>query len=157
VESTVLSVRDMRILRPGGISREQIEDIAGPMPESGNTTEGQADTPLVSPGMLKSHYAPERPLRFYQPEEMIALPCYPEDGYLFFSGASRNRWLARTKAQDTVRTLSEAGNPIEAAAHLFEYLRLMDSKGIRCIHAEALPEEGIGAAVNDRLRRAAAF
>ncbi|MDR2701947.1 MAG: threonylcarbamoyl-AMP synthase [Spirochaetaceae bacterium] len=181
VESTVLSIQGgLKILRPGGISREQIEELAGPLPEgngiSANLNVPQDTTqrtgiiisgnkaatmeegePAASPGMLKSHYAPERPLFFYGSDVMQALPCCPEDGYLFFSGTSRKTWAARTGAPDTDRiiTLSESGDAVEAAARLFEYLRLLDGKGVRRIHAEALPEKGIGAAVNDRLRRAA--
>jgi len=143
----------LRILRPGGISREQLETVAGQTLENGGTTAG----PAASPGMMKSHYAPERPLSLHRPEEMITLPFHPEDGYLFFSGKSRNTWLERTgtTATEHIAALSEQGNAVEAAANLFEYLRSLDGKPIRRIHAEALPEEGIGAAVNDRLRRAA--
>jgi len=162
VESTVLSIIGLRILRPGGISREQLEELAGPMPERSGTAgepegNGTTDEPAASPGMLKSHYAPERPLYFYQSDAMQALPYCPEDGYLFFSGKTRNSWSNETGAPDTdcVKTLSEKGDAVEAAAHLFEYLRLLDGKGVRRICAEALPETGIGAAVNDRLRRAA--
>jgi L-threonylcarbamoyladenylate synthase len=169
VESTVLSISGPRILRPGGISREQLEELTGTLPEMNGTTTGpegavttdmpEGGGPAVSPGMLKSHYAPERPLCFYQSDVMRSLPYCPEDGYLFFSGSSRNAWLKRSGALNTDRitALSETGDAVEAAAHLFEYLRLLDGKGIRRIHAETLPEKGIGAAVNDRLRRAAAL
>jgi len=169
VESTVLQIsgHSARILRPGGISREQLEALAGQTLDDSGTTTG----PATSPGMMKSHYAPERPLSLHQPEEMVTLPPRPEDGYLFFSGKSRDAWLERTNAaailiphssflmphfSEYIAALSETGSAVEAAANLFEYLRRLDSKPIRRIHAEALPEEGIGAAVNDRLRRAAA-
>jgi L-threonylcarbamoyladenylate synthase len=161
VESTVLRIQGgVTILRQGGITREQIEEITGPLPQDGAATEadesGQTGKAAASPGMLKSHYAPERPLYCYQGDDMQALPYRPEDGYLFFSGASRNRWIAKSGALNSnwIKTLSESGNLIEAAANLFDYLRQLDGAGIRCIHAETLPEKGIGAAVNDRLRRA---
>jgi L-threonylcarbamoyladenylate synthase len=161
VESTVLSIQGgITILRHGGISREQIEEITGTPPQDSAVTEteesGQQGMAAASPGMLKSHYAPERPLYCYHGDDMQALPYRPDDGFLFFSGASRNRWIAQTGApnSDRIKTLSESGSPIEAAANLFDYLRQLDGAGIRCIHAEILPEKGIGAAVNDRLRRA---
>jgi len=180
VESTVLQIsgHSARILRPGGISREQLEKIAGQTLEGGGTAAGPkpgesdpaaGNAPAASPGMMKSHYAPERPLSLHQPEEMLTLPPRPEDGYLFFSGKSRDAWLERTNAAailiphssfltphppEHIAVLSEQGSAVEAAANLFEYLRRLDGKNIRRIHAEALPEENIGAAVNDRLRRA---
>jgi len=53
-----------------------------------------------------------------------------------------------------ILALSETGNTTEAAANLFEYLHVLNKSGAVCIHAETLPMEGLGTAVNDRLRRA---
>jgi tRNA threonylcarbamoyl adenosine modification protein (Sua5/YciO/YrdC/YwlC family) len=122
---------------------------------------------VPSPGMLASHYAPEIPLFLHNPEEMAALPYQEDEGYLFFSGKNRDTWLDRTSVHQpgggitdnspkTILALSEPGNSTEAAANLFEYLHRLDSSGVRRIHAETVPEEGLGAAVNDRLRRAGA-
>ena len=116
----------------------------------------------LSPGMLKSHYAPKTPLFLHSGKEMAALPYKKDEAYLFFSGESRRAWdekngenKSRAKSPGggpAALVLSETGSVVEAAAHLFEYLHRLD--GPARIHAEILPEEGLGAAVNDRLRRA---
>jgi len=172
VESTVLELLPVPLIRrPGGISREQLETLIGPIQEDSKDSAdlncdhiktGRFAAP--SPGMLQSHYAPHIPLFLHSPEEMAVLPYHKKEGYLFFSAQNREPWKCRTSAgqvpdkckAQTILTLSEEGNTTEAAAHLFEYLHILDKTGVSCIHAEVLPEEGIGAAVNDRLRRAAA-
>ncbi|MDR0585627.1 MAG: threonylcarbamoyl-AMP synthase [Treponema sp.] len=163
VESTVLDLASPRItiLRPGGVTREDLEKVVGPI-DLGGPEHGEAGR--LSPGMLKSHYAPKTPLFLHGGKEMAALPYKKDEAYLFFSGESRRAWVekktagenkSRAESPDSgpaVLVLSETGNVLEAAAHLFEYLRRLD--GPARIHAEILPEEGLGAAVNDRLRRA---
>ncbi|MDR2210470.1 MAG: threonylcarbamoyl-AMP synthase [Spirochaetaceae bacterium] len=158
VESTVLSLTEdpPRLLRPGGISRESLEALTGPVAAGTETTE----TAPESPGLLKSHYAPEIPLVFHSPEEMAALPRGAQEGLLFFSGAARDAWLRKNPgagqdpADPRILALSESGSVREAAANLFQYLHRLDRLNLRRIRAELLPEEGLGAAVNDRLRRA---
>ena len=159
VESTVMElIPTPRILRPGGISREQLEEVIGPVAYAVNN-----DTAAKpSPGMLQNHYAPEIPLFLHTPEEMALLAYHGTEGYLFFSGKSRDAWLFNSATQadnctkpKTIFVLSESGNTREAAANLFEYLHILNKSGVFCIHAETLPEEGLGRAVNDRLRKAA--
>jgi L-threonylcarbamoyladenylate synthase len=99
---------------------------------------------------------------------MAALPREKGEACLFFSGKSRGAWTERNAAEENksrgefsdagpvVLTLSEDGDVLEAAANLFEYLHRLDGLRPERIHAETLPEEGLGAAVNDRLRRAGA-
>jgi L-threonylcarbamoyladenylate synthase len=192
LESTVLDLSSprIRLLRPGGISREELEGVIGPialgssapgMDAGQKTTEAAGTKPEqdkpASPGMLKSHYAPLSPLVLH--DEMTALPYKKGEAYLFFSGKSRDAWAGRNggRSRDTgegptgetkpagkgpdgdpaVLTLSEEGGALEAAANLFEYLHRLDRLRPRQIHAETLPEEGLGAAVNDRLRRAGRY
>jgi L-threonylcarbamoyladenylate synthase len=171
VESTVLdlgegqggSAEHPRILRPGGISREALEGIIGEVAEY----EGPAGPGAPSPGMLKNHYAPGTPLFLHSPEIMTALPRRAGEGYLFFSAETRDPWLKQNSLSgtgsgsgedsteaDTILTLSESGTVLEAAANLFEYLRRLDRLNLRRINSETLPHNGLGAAVNDRLRRA---
>jgi L-threonylcarbamoyladenylate synthase len=158
LESTVLDLCPSgggrpRILRPGGVPREEIEALVGPLAEKGPAA-GEA---LPSPGLMKSHYAPRTPLLLHGTEEMAALPCLMGEGYLFFSGGTRARWEARNgtvSAGAATRTLSEGGVPSEAAAGLFAVLHGMDALGLGRIHAEAAPERGLGRAINDRLDRA---
>jgi L-threonylcarbamoyladenylate synthase len=174
LESTVLDLTAAppRILRPGGVSREAIEALIGPV-AAGSAPAGStpaAGTPLNprSPGQLKSHYAPRTGLGLCSPEEMAALPWDPAGAYLFFDRSSRERWLAgpgrkalapedgEYAAGGRVRTLSETGDLAEAAAHLFGILHEMDALGAARIHAERVRDEGLGPAINDRLSRAAA-
>jgi L-threonylcarbamoyladenylate synthase len=87
---------------------------------------------------------------------MRAAPFLPTDGYLFFDGASRDVWAARTgalHAQSAV--LSETGDLTEAAAKLFDTLHELDHAGMSAIHAQRVPDTGLGRAINDRLNRAA--
>ncbi|MDR2142904.1 MAG: threonylcarbamoyl-AMP synthase [Treponema sp.] len=189
VESTVLDLSSSRItlLRPGGVTREDLEKVIGPIGACSSVS-GGADTDgpdaaasgtagvagaagpglpgpepgRLSPGLLKSHYAPFSPLFLHDAKEMAALPYKKDEAYLFFSNKSRLVWsknalenTSRAGKEDSgscVLVLSEKGSVLEAAANLFEYLRRLD--GLARIHAETLPKEGLGAAVNDRLRRA---
>lgn len=142
LESTVLDLSGTtaRLLRPGGISRSEIEALIGPVALA------QAGETISGPGMLASHYAPDAPLR------LNATACQPGEAFLDF-GAT----LSGTAARD----LSPSGNLMEAAANLFALLRALDRPAVRRIavapiHLNGDPESGLAAAINDRLRRAAA-
>jgi L-threonylcarbamoyladenylate synthase len=153
LESTVLDIchGQPRILRPGGTPQEAIEALIGPV------AFGPAGGGISSPGMLKSHYAPRVPLAVRDSEAMRGEPWNEGTAYLFFDGASRDAWLSTQPKPDTpVFTLSAAGNTREAASRLFELLHELDRLNVKLICAQLAPEEGLGAAINDRLRRAAA-
>jgi L-threonylcarbamoyladenylate synthase len=116
---------------------------------------------FASPGMLKSHYAPRTPLAVFSREEILSLPdSIAGNGmaaFLFFDGAARDAWQAgKIPIHAAVKTLSESGNTVEAAAHLFEFLHEFDTPSIARINAQRAPEQGLGAAINDRLRRGSA-
>jgi L-threonylcarbamoyladenylate synthase len=145
-----------RLLRPGGVSQEAIEALIGAveLPGSGE------DAPPVSPGQLKSHYAPRTPLSLHDPVTMAALRHRPGELYLFFSTTTRDAWLAKqtgpeTPPPDAVRALSDSGDTLEGAANLFDLLHRLDRLGAFRIHAEEAPDQGLGPAINDRLFRAA--
>ena len=154
LESTVLDLsRDTpRILRPGGTPREAIEALIGPVElPSENTRENAEETGAqLSPGLLKSHYAPRTPLILCRQGELALLPDIPGEGRLYFSSPGKNN----DGAADRTRVLSETGDLAEAAANLFDMLHQMDSMGLTLIRAEEAPGSGLGAAINDRLRRA---
>ncbi|MDR3146770.1 MAG: threonylcarbamoyl-AMP synthase [Treponema sp.] len=161
VESTVLDLSGgpraaVRLLRPGGVSREAIEALIGAV-ETG--PDGGAAP--ASPGQLKSHYAPRTPLSLHSPEAMAALRYRQGELYLFFSQAARDAWLARQHElgappeRDSVQALSPSGGALEGAANLFDLLHRLDRLGASRIHAEEAPAEGLGPAINDRLFRAA--
>jgi len=139
LESTVVEVRGGRpcLLRPGGITREALEAVAGPIAEA------DPEAPIASPGLLQSHYAPRLPLR------LDARDAAPDEAFLAFGRAPRTQAAASLN-------LSETGDLIQAAAGLFAALRALDRPGLRAIAVMPVPERGLGEAINDRLRRAAA-
>jgi L-threonylcarbamoyladenylate synthase len=158
VESTVLDLCSVRprILRPGGVSREDLEALIGPV----LAADGGAAAVPRSPGQLTSHYAPRTALSVHRRAELIALPYRAGEARLFFDAASRDAWLEAgappSIPEGRVRCLSEGGNLAEAAARLFDLLHEMDGMGVFRIRAELAPDEGLGPAINDRLLRAAA-
>lgn len=155
VESTVLDLTTdpPRILRPGGVPQERIEALIGP------TAVGDAPAGVsASPGQLPSHYAPQVPLILHDAGE-IPIPYSPAAAYLFFDPPSRDRRLERwgiasAQGNPRIRVLSDNGTLTEAAANLFTILHDLDTLPIAAIHAERVPAEGLGNAVNDRLTRA---
>ena len=141
VESTILKVEDgkLRLLRPGGIAAEDIEQVAGAKLLRG--AKG-----IEAPGMLASHYAPGAAMRLNTQE--IARG----EALLAFGGNRAENW------QDAVaiRNLSETGDLREAAANLFAAMQALDRSGATTIAVEPIPFNGLGEAINDRLARAAA-
>jgi L-threonylcarbamoyladenylate synthase len=141
VESTVLDLTGPPILlRPGGVPREALEALLGPLGEA------PAVGVLRSPGMLASHYAPNLPVRL--DAETVA----SDEALLAFGAPLPGAAVAFQ--------LSEARDTAEAAANLFAGMRALDAAGarlgLRSIAAMPVPEIGLGRAINDRLRRAAA-
>ena len=140
IESTIVACLDQpMILRPGGLSRDDIaarlgRDLAQPV-------ESTDETPLA-PGMLESHYAPRTRLR------LNATHVAPGEVLLAFGTP-----LAGAKA---TLNLSESADLAEAAANLFGHLRRLDAMLAPSICVMRIPSAGLGEAINDRLRRAAA-
>ena len=138
VESTILAVDGDRLvqLRAGALSRQEIEDATGRQVEQAE--EGAA---ISAPGMLLSHYAPNSGLR-------LNTTPMPGEAYLAFGPLAPHNSL--------VRNLSEAGDLHEAARNLFSMLHELDAMGPQMIAVAPIPETGLGEAINDRLKRAAA-
>jgi len=148
VESTVVSVADnrLRLLRPGSITRAQLEAAAGidvSIGPAASTTGGTAGAQIEAPGMLASHYAPKSPLR------LNATAIAPGEALLAFGHTI-------PKTDGPTANLSPSGDLTEAAANLFALLRQLDTHAPACIAVMPIPQEGIGEAINDRLTRAAA-
>lgn len=142
VESTIVKVEDgrLRLLRPGGIEASEIEAAAGVSIDRGNSGWVEA------PGMLESHYAPDARLR------IDAREVRPGEALLAFGPRRVPGWEKAV----TVLNLSADGDIREAAANLFAHLSELDRRGAPAIAAEPVPATGLGEAINDRLRRAAA-
>jgi L-threonylcarbamoyladenylate synthase len=144
LESTIVGCFERpMLLRPGGLARGEIEAALGcklvdlPQHES-------AAQPLA-PGMLASHYAPRSPVR------LNATTIEPGEALLAFGSSA----VAGVDKAAAVLNLSGSGDLVEAAANLFHHLRELDAKAAMQIAVMPIPNEGLGEAINDRLRRAA--
>ncbi|MDX2306139.1 MAG: L-threonylcarbamoyladenylate synthase [Microscillaceae bacterium] len=151
LESTIVGFEEGKpiIYRLGGISREAIEERIGLV-----TVRPHSSSNPKAPGMLKSHYSPYKPLVLL--EEGVASLRAKQDIILAKAGvlAFQKKVLGIPDKQQFV--LSEKGELTEAARNLFEGLRFLDSLQVETIYAELVPDRGIGRAINDRIRRAAA-
>jgi len=144
LESTIITVQGgrIRILRRGPITAEQLSEFANV-----NTV---GSTPKISsPGQLPSHYAPKTPLKLIDTGETYFPQRHGRVGLLAWRPIKSSQRFA------AVRQLSQEQDPLEAAANLFRYLRELDALGLDLIAAERVPSRGLGAAIMDRLERAA--
>jgi L-threonylcarbamoyladenylate synthase len=150
IESTIVAVRDgkIAILRRGPITHEQLSEFA-------EVSSVVATPKIFAPGQLPSHYAPETPLRLIDNAEDFVPPKNQQIGLLAWSSALRGSMPSQMEAFAVVRNLSERGDLREAAGNLFRYLRELDALGLDLIVAERVPCQGLGAAIMDRLERAA--
>lgn len=159
IESTIVDARephDPVILRLGGLPREDIERVLGrPVRVHERSAETRANEPggELAPGMLDRHYSPRTPLELragaFSASELSA-PIAGVARVCFQRPAT-----AATTHSDTY-WLTETGDLGEAARRLFALLRELDARGYARLIFEPAPAHGLGAAINDRLRRAAA-
>lgn len=135
LESTIVALLGPvpTLLRPGGVPVEAIEAITGPLAAPG-------EGPVQAPGMLSRHYAPDRPVRLDAREKRAG------EALLGFGPGM----------DDADLNLSAGGDLAEAAANVFAMLRALDRPDVAAIAVAPVPESGLGLAINDRLRRAAA-
>jgi L-threonylcarbamoyladenylate synthase len=143
LESTIVSVGSgrIRVLRKGPVTAEELQELA--------TVEYFKQNDLISaPGQLPSHYAPRTPLRVILDASSFTPPPGKRVGLL--------AWQASEDAAqfDAVRKLSANHDLNEAAARLFRFLRELDALELDLIVAEQVPDQGLGAAIMDRLHRA---
>ncbi|MGE4411917.1 MAG: L-threonylcarbamoyladenylate synthase [Sphingobium sp.] len=134
LESTIVAPEAdrIRLLRPGPVTIEALEQVSD-LPVLTSDTGS-----IEAPGQLTSHYAPGKPVRLH------AMEAHPDE-FLIGFGPVQGRI-----------SLSERGDLAEAAAALFAALHLADASALPRIAVAPIPEEGLGLAINDRLRRAAA-
>jgi L-threonylcarbamoyladenylate synthase len=133
LESTIVAFtgNEIRLLRPGPIGFDELKALA-------QLAEGGSSGFIEAPGQLRSHYAPSKPLR------LNAVNREPGEWLIGFGAAAGDD------------TLSSAGDLAEAASRLFHALHRAETQASPRIAIAPVPEEGIGIAINDRLRRAAA-
>ena len=141
IESTVLDLSGNRpcLLRPGVITEDMLIEKIGALEKA---TLNDPKKPR-SPGMADRHYAPSIPVR------LNVTSVAPGEALLSFGSHSISGFAAE-------RSLSPSGDLDEAAANLYDRLHELDWSGFQAIAVMAIPEEGLGLAINDRLRRAAA-
>lgn len=138
VESTIIDAtgKDIVMLRAGGVSLEALENFLG---EKVIISHGNPNQPSA-PGQLLKHYAPNKPLRI----NVDAADVQPDEFYIGFGNVDNAKL-----------NLSPSGNLQEAAANLFAFMREAEnSKGFQSIAISPIPSDGIGLAINDRIRRA---
>lgn len=134
LESSIVAVADgkARLLRQGAVPAETIEAAIGqPLPVAADAE------PVAAPGMLLSHYAPRLPIR------LNARSAAPHEFHIGFGPVAGDE------------SLSPEGDVVAAAAHLFDLLHRADASGRKAIAVAPIPAGGLGAAINDRLKRAA--
>lgn len=146
IESTIIGLIDdqPRLLRPGGLSREDIEAVLGCPLQTPSSVETSEEP--TAPGMLTSHYAPDAMMI------LNARKVSPKEALLSFGSD-------RISGADTATmeiNLSPSGDMTEAASNLFQAMRTLDDCGAKAIRVQHIPSFGLGEAINDRLRRAAA-
>jgi L-threonylcarbamoyladenylate synthase len=143
IESTIIGFDEGKatVFRLGGMALEQIEAVIGPVSVRTHSTSNPN-----APGMLSSHYAPRKPLTLLQQGQS------PEPGERVGALAFREPFGGLQPHNQ--RVLSPTGDLNEAAKNLFAHLRALDGLDVDNIYAEPLPNQGLGWAMNDRLKRA---
>lgn len=136
IESTIVALRPLgwALLRPGPVTHDQLAEIVGDVADAVTSSSGA----IEAPGQLASHYSPGKPVR------LNAREAGPEEFHIGFGAVSGDV------------TLSATGDCAEAASRLYACLHLAAAAPPPRIAVARVPEVGIGAAINDRLRRAAA-
>ena len=147
IESTIIGFEDdfPVVMRLGGISIDEIEKVAGPVKLQLN----QSSDP-IAPGQLKSHYSPKKNFFAGDLEIFLADKSVSNAGVISFT----RKYEAENISKNWI--LSPSGNINEAARNLFRVMREADESGVGTIYAEYVPEEGLGLAINDRIKRASA-
>ena len=149
LESTIVGMEGdaVTVYRLGGLAIGELEEVVGKVQVLSHSSSNPK-----SPGMLKSHYSPLKPLIIGDLASLIQK--YKQQGTSFGVLSFQKTFESIPKGNQIV--LSELASFSEAAKNLFAALRTLDSRDVSVILTELLPEEGLGRAINDRLRRAAA-
>ena len=142
IESTVifLNNKGFKLLRSGAISAEELQEVVPALKDDNKPQR------LISPGMLKSHYSPVKPI-FVEGESTVQTSG-KKIGYMSFGSPSTEKSYWKTEI------LSRKKDLREAAANLFDAMHRLEESDVDYIIVEPVPEKGIGIAIMDRLRKA---
>ena len=143
IESTIIQLdeKGFRILRPGIITKEEIEAV---LPYSDVNSDGS----IIAPGMVKSHYSPDIPMQLVDDSSGISLDNRENAAYIPFGDTDLTGF-------HIVKVLSESMDLKEYAVNMFASWHELQKYDIDRIFVQRLPEEGIGIAIMDRMRKAA--
>lgn len=154
VESSILDLREEgspRLLRHGAIPQEELETKMGRQLPGPSVSDGEdANQPALAPGGMPKHYSPKTPLEI-RPGGSVALEGLGRDTAAILL---REPCPSSTLGPN-IHWLSKDGRLEEIAANLYAKLQELDAAGYRCLVVEQPPQNGLGRALNDRLRRAA--
>jgi L-threonylcarbamoyladenylate synthase len=171
VESTVLDLTTDPpvVLRPGAVTLEMLREVLPGVrssTERGSPGQGREAVPMPSPGMLDKHYSPRAALTLYEGNTQAVLGTLIEAARAALAAGQavgviaaeedRGRLAPLTSRRLTIRTLGSRFSPDAVASQLYGALRELDNAGVDVILVRGFPDHGIGAAIQDRLRRAAA-
>ena len=151
IESTIIGFEEGAVVvyRWGGISQEQLQNVVGKKVAVVAHSPGSAKNPQA-PGMLKSHYSPQRQVVVGNVSELLTR--YPLEKVAILTFQDRHPQVPESRQV----VLSASGSLTEAAQRLFAALRYLDTLPVAYILAEPVPDQELGRAINDRLMRAAA-
>ena len=143
VESTIVEITKAEnyLLRPGGITKEEIEAIIGKLEFKKNIQNPN------SPGQLKIHYAPEIPIYFFDKKLLLKF-ADKKLGGLFFKESKMDKYFS------SIKILSQSGNLREAASNVFSFLHEFENEKLDAIFVEKIEKKGLGYAIMDRLDKA---
>lgn len=172
VESTVLDLTSEIpiVLRPGAVTLEMLRDALGNVrvfPETGRNVSTDASAAMMSPGMLEKHYSPRASLTLYEGETTAVLPALVGTAHKELANGRSVAIIAVEEDANglaalaldqrvLLRTLGSQDAPATIARTLYATFRELDASGVDVILVRGFPAVGLGTAVQDRLRRAAA-
>ena len=171
VESTVLDLTGdtPTVLRPGAVTLEMLREVLPGVqssPDRGRPGRERGNVPMPSPGMLDRHYSPRASLTLFEGHADAALPALVEAAHAALSAGQSVAVIAAEEDHSALESLASAGLTIRAigsqfapevtASQLYASLRELDAAGVDVILVRGFPDHGLGAAIQDRLRRAAA-
>lgn len=156
VESTVVSLVDgkQRLLRPGGITHEQLESVIGPVEVDSSVLSAKLESKVSSPGMKYKHYSPNTKIVIIEADSKAFCDYVNHKGEncaaMCFSGE-------KDKITVPVIVYGDESDDMSQARELFDALRLTDTLGVDVVYAHSPKKTGVGLAVYNRMLRAAAF